>query len=57
MISKGIIGTMASGEGLLQTFKGTGEVWIAPTQTIYDKLESGYDVNSIDGSGSSNTRT
>jgi len=57
MITKGIIGTMTSGEGLLQTFKGTGEVWLAPTQTIYDKLESGYDVTSIDGSGGSNTRT
>lgn len=57
MITKGIMGTMASGEGLLQTFKGTGEVWIAPTQTIYDKLESGFDVNSINSAGGSNTHT
>lgn len=57
MITKGIIGTMASGEGLLQTFKGTGEVWIAPTQAIYDKLEYGYGIGGMDGSGSSNTHT
>ncbi|MCP3942538.1 MAG: AIM24 family protein [Desulfobacteraceae bacterium] len=57
MITKGIIGSWASGEGLLQTFKGTGEVWLAPTQAIYDKLESGYGLNSINGAGSSNTHT
>lgn len=36
--SKGIFGTMASGEGLLQTFSGTGEVWIAPSKSVYDGL-------------------
>lgn len=57
MISKGIIGTMASGEGLLQTFRGTGEVWLAPTQAIYERLESGFGIGGINGSGSSNTKT
>ena len=37
--SKGIFGTLASGEGLLQTFTGHGEVWIAPTQSVYEKLQ------------------
>ena len=32
--SKGI------GEGLLQTFSGSGKVWIAPTQGVYEKLTS-----------------
>ena len=25
-------------EGLLQTFRGTGSVWLAPTQEIYQRL-------------------
>ena len=36
--SKRLIGSLVSGEGLLQTFSGTGEVWIAPTQGVYEKL-------------------
>ena len=31
----------SSGEGLLQTFSGTGTVWIAPTQAVYEKLAHG----------------
>lgn len=30
--------TSVSGEGLLQTFEGTGKVWIAPTEEIYTQL-------------------
>ena len=37
--SKSILGSMRSGEGLLQTFTGTGEVWLAPTQSIYDRIK------------------
>lgn len=36
--SKGIMGSLVSGEGLLQTFSGRGNVWIAPTQGVYEKL-------------------
>lgn len=36
--SKTWMSTAVSGEGLLQTFSGTGTVWIAPTQGIYDRL-------------------
>lgn len=38
--TKSIIGSMQSGEGLLQTFSGTGEVWLAPTQSIYNRLRT-----------------
>jgi len=38
--SKSWIATSVSGEGLLQTFEGTGSVWIAPTQGIYHLLAS-----------------
>lgn len=37
--TKSILGSMRSGEGLLQTFTGTGEVWLAPTQTVYDRIK------------------
>lgn len=36
--SKQLIGSMTSGEGLLQTFEGTGQVWLAPTQPVYNRL-------------------
>jgi uncharacterized protein (AIM24 family) len=39
--TKSLLGTLTSGEGLLQTFRGTGSVWLAPTQDIYQKLEAG----------------
>lgn len=57
MVSKGIIGTLASGEGLMQTFSGTGEVWLAPTQSIYEKLSSFSGMNAIPEDGTSNTDT
>ena len=38
--SKTWIGTAVSGEGLLQTFSGTGTVWLAPTQGIYQLLST-----------------
>lgn len=33
--SNSLMGAITSGEGLLQTFRGTGRVWIAPTQPLY----------------------
>lgn len=33
--AKSIVGSMTSGEGYLQTFTGTGSVWVAPTYSIY----------------------
>jgi len=31
--------SVTSGEGLLQTFRGTGRVWLAPTQPVYAGLQ------------------
>jgi uncharacterized protein (AIM24 family) len=42
--SNSLMGAVTSGEGLLQTFRGTGKVWIAPTQTFYEAM--GYLANS-----------
>lgn len=38
---KGIAGKLTSGEGLLQTFEGTGTVWLAPTQPVYNTISAG----------------
>ncbi|MGG6295557.1 AIM24 family protein [Leptolyngbya sp. AN02str] len=39
--TKSLFGTLASGEGFLQTFRGTGKVWLAPTKGIYQKMQMG----------------
>jgi len=36
--TKNLVGALTSGEGMLQTFEGTGKVWIAPTQSVYGNL-------------------
>jgi len=38
---KGIAGKLTSGEGLLQTFEGSGAVWLAPTQSVYRSISAG----------------
>ena len=39
--TRSLLGTLTSGEGLLQTFRGTGSVWLAPTQAVYQRLQAG----------------
>jgi uncharacterized protein (AIM24 family) len=36
-----VAGAVTSGEGLLQTFRGSGRVWVAPTQPLYARLGGG----------------
>jgi uncharacterized protein (AIM24 family) len=38
--STSLAGAITSGEGLLQTFRGTGRVWIAPTQPLYERMRA-----------------
>lgn len=33
-----LIGTTLNGEGLLNVYRGTGEVWLAPTKSIYNEI-------------------
>lgn len=41
--SKNLMSSVMNGEGLLQTFEGTGMVWLAPTASVYKTLSSsGY---------------
>lgn len=37
--SKSIVGTVISGEGMVNVYKGTGEVWLVPTKSIYRDLQ------------------
>lgn len=56
--TKGIVGTVTGGEGLLQTFEGTGKVWIAPTQAIYEQLAAPSAFSQMHSAqGGSNTQT
>ena len=56
--SKSLMGTATGGEGLLQTFTGTGEVWLAPTQSIYQRMkyEGLASLSQAKGSTGSNTK-
>lgn len=33
-----LVGSAVSGEGLVNVFRGTGDVWIAPSLKIYDAI-------------------
>jgi uncharacterized protein (AIM24 family) len=55
--TRSILGTLTSGEGLLQTFRGTGSVWLAPTQEIYQRLQTGGMAGLGAAPRSSNTAT
>jgi uncharacterized protein (AIM24 family) len=45
--SKSIIGTTISGEGMVSVYRGTGEVWLVPTKSIYKdlKIKGGSQIN------------
>ncbi|SIN67977.1 Uncharacterized conserved protein, AIM24 family [Singulisphaera sp. GP187] len=55
--TRSLLGTLTSGEGLLQTFRGTGSVWLAPTQSIYERLQTGGIASMSAASRTSNTAT
>lgn len=42
--SKSIVGTMVSGEGLVNVYRGTGEVWLTPTKNVYKDLKMGSSI-------------
>jgi len=37
--SKSIVGTVLSGEGMVNVYRGTGEVWLIPTKKVYKELK------------------
>ncbi len=40
--AKTLLGSAASGEGLVNVYKGTGQIWLAPTIKVYNYLGAGY---------------
>ncbi len=38
--TRSLLGTITGGEGLLQTFRGTGSVWLAPARGLYEQLHA-----------------
>lgn len=42
--AKSLLDSAMSGEGLVNVFRGTGQVWLAPTIKVYDTLAYGGDV-------------
>jgi uncharacterized protein (AIM24 family) len=55
--SKTLFDSWTSGEGLAQTFRGTGEVWLAPTQSIYHRIirQGIYQLSKATGSSHTST--
>ena len=51
-VSQSLVGSAMTGEGLVNVFRGTGEVWIAPTIKAYDAINIartlGGDIASVD---------
>lgn len=37
--AKTLMGSAVSGEGLVKVYRGTGQVWLAPTIKVYDTLD------------------
>lgn len=37
--AKTLMGSAVSGEGLVNVYRGTGQVWLAPTIKVYDTLD------------------
>ena len=40
--AKTLIGSAVSGEGLVNVYRGTGQVWLAPTIKVYNTLKKAY---------------
>lgn len=53
--SKSLVGTSVGGEGFLNVYSGTGEVWLAPTQDVYNKLKVSDFGSTKNPGGTSNT--
>ena len=55
--SKSIMSTVTGGEGLLNVFRGTGEIWLAPTKVVYSRISMKNGLKGmINQKGISNTK-
>lgn len=46
--AKTLVGSAASGEGLVNVYRGTGQVWVAPTIKVYNAMNWGSDIMTMD---------
>ena len=53
--SSSIIGSISNGEGLLNVYRGTGEVWLLPTKSVYRDIKFEGLENMSNPGGSRNT--
>lgn len=54
--SKSLLGSVTSGEGLLNVFRGTGMVWLVPTKHVYNHISS-FGIHGLSNpGGTSNTK-
>lgn len=53
--SSSIIGSLTNGEGLLNVYRGTGEVWLLPTKSVYSDLKVKGLTEMSNPGGSTNT--
>lgn len=54
--AKTLVGSAVSGEGLVNVYKGTGQVWLAPTIKIYNTFNAARSLGAA-GTGSMNMNT
>ena len=45
--SKSVAGSLTNGEGLVNVYRGTGEVWIMPTKNVYDRINYDFTKDKI----------
>lgn len=56
-VSQSLVGSAMSGEGLVNVYRGTGEVWIAPTIKAYDAINMARSLGGNIGAVDMNTST
>lgn len=56
-VTQNVIGSAISGEGLVNVYRGTGEVWLAPTIKAYDGIKAAKAVGGNLGNVDFNTST
>ena len=54
--AKTLVGSAVSGEGLVNVYRGTGQIWLAPTIKVYKTLETAR-YTGVTGTNSMNMNT
>ena len=46
--SKSVVGSLTNGEGLVNVYRGSGEVWLMPTKDVYNKIKYDFTKNQVE---------